>query len=245
MGFYKNRDRTMMAGRLSMAVLFAMVSGAAATAQPTLDFNRDVRPILSDNCFQCHGPDANQRKAYLALHIAESAYASGAVVPEKPGESELVARIRTTDPVDQMPPPENELLPDRGGESDARTVDRRGRGVILPHWAFIPVPDTPAPELDSNWVRNPIDAFVLQRLRAEGIGPAPEADRETLLRRVTLDLTGLPPTIPEIDAFMRDDTEGAYERVVDRLLGSTAHAERLAQDWLDAAPLCRHLRLPE
>jgi len=208
----------------------------------TIDFNYHVRPILSDRCFACHGPDANKREAGLRLDLEEQAKAEltespgkYAIVNGKPGRSMLFHRIVSDDPETQMPPPESNL---------ALTADEKAilirwieqGAVYKPHWAFI-LPEKPAPPAadDSARVRNEIDAFVLSRLEREGLTPAPEASRETLIRRVTFDLTGLPPTIEEIDAFLADDAPGAYERVADRLLASPAYGEQMASAWLDVA----------
>jgi mono/diheme cytochrome c family protein len=216
------------------------VLGPAAAAEPPVDFNRQVLPILSDNCFACHGPDAKTRKARLRLDTREGAFAelrSGdrAVVPGKPDESALVERITAADDHLVMPPPES------GKALKKEEVELLRRWIAegaewKPHWAFVPParPDLPAVK-GASWVRNPIDRFVLARLEREGLTPAPEADRVTLIRRVTLDLTGLPPTPAEVDAFLADTSPDAYEKVVDRLLASPRYGEHRARYWLDAA----------
>ena len=219
---------------IAVALFAAAVQGFA---QEPPRFNRDVRPILSDTCYACHGPDANTRKAGLRLDTAEGALAEGAVVPGDAAASELVRRIISTDPDERMPPPESEL------SLTAEQIDTLTRWVAAgaayePHWSLVPpaasVP--PATVADpGGWVRDPIDTFVLQRLETEGLTPSPEADRETLLRRVSLDLTGLPPTIEEMDAFLADTAPDAYEKAVDRLLASPAYGERMAVDWMDVA----------
>lgn len=209
---------------------------------PPVDFARDVRPILSDNCFACHGPDENARKAGLRLDLQEGALGqlgSGgvAVVAGDPDESELIFRVETDDPEAKMPPPGSgkELSPDQ--------IDLLRRWVEqgapwTAHWAFVPPrkPELPAVSQRS-WPRNPIDWFILARLEAEGLRPSPEADRATLIRRVALDLTGLPPTAEEVEAFLDDSSpEGrAYEELVDRLLASPRFGEHMARFWLDAA----------
>jgi hypothetical protein len=194
-----------------------------------LDFNRDVRPLLADNCFSCHGRDANQRKAGLRLDVREEALAKGAIVPGDAVASELVRRITAAAPEDLMPPPESKrsLAPEQT-ETLIRWIDEGAE--YLPHWAFIPLGEVAVPTNDAS-----IDAFVHRRLEQEGLEPAPGADKETLLRRVSLALTGLPPTLEEIDAFLADDSADAYEKVVDRLLASQAYGERMALDWLDVA----------
>lgn len=204
-----------------------------------IDFNRDVRPILSDHCFQCHGPDAANRKAELRLDIEAGAMADlgghRAIVPRDPKASELVRRITTADADERMPPADSarQLSP-----AQIVTLQRWiAEGARWQsHWSFVPPvrPNRPAVR-NAQWPHNAIDAFVLARLEAEGLAPAPEADKPTLLRRVTFDLTGLPPTPAEVDAFLADDSPGAYERAIDRLLASPRYGERMATRWLDAA----------
>lgn len=196
-------------------------------------FNRDVRPILSENCFECHGPDAAKRKADLRLDagvLGQALIAAG-----KLGESELFQRITHADPEERMPPA------DFGRALTAAEVETLRRWIEQgaqweKHWAFI-APKRPAvlAAHDSDWPRGTIDQFVLAKLHATGLQPSPEADRETLLRRVTFDLTGLPPSPAEIDAFLADASPRAYEVVVDRLLASPRYGERMAIDWLDAS----------
>ena len=203
-------------------------------AADEIDFSRDIRPILSDKCFFCHGPDEKKREADLRLDTREGALG---VLKTEPGKtSELLRRIGSTDPDEMMPPPKSNR------KLSAEQIALIGRWAAAgaawgDHWAFRPlqmpaIPLTPAP---ATTVRNPIDAFVQTRLRAEGLAPAPEAPRETLIRRVTLDLTGLPPSPAEVDAFVADRDPAAYENLVDRLLKSPAFGERMAWDWLDAA----------
>lgn len=217
---------------------------AASAAPPRREravrFNRDVRPILSERCWVCHGPDGGRRKAGLRLDTREGAtatLASGkrAVVPGEPAGSELLHRVRAANEDERMPPAEHgeRLAPD-----EVRLLERWiAEGARWEaHWSFIP-PERPAPPAvrDERWPRDPLDRFVLARLEAEGLAPAPEASRAAWLRRVTYALTGLPPTIDELDAFEADGLAGAYERVVDRLLGSLRYAEHMARFWLDAA----------
>ncbi|RFC48474.1 MAG: Protein of unknown function DUF1553/DUF1549/Planctomycete cytochrome C [Verrucomicrobia bacterium] len=209
-----------------------------APAAGNLVFNRDVRPILSDACFQCHGPDEKNRKAGLRLDLAEPALRpakSGAtpITPGKPAESEVIARI-FLDPADSdlMPPHESGKVLSDEQKQILRTWIEQG-ATYQGHWAFLPPqrPDVPA----SPGASHPVDAFLLDRLEEEGLTMQPEADRATLLRRVSLDLTGLPPTLAEQDAFEKDLAPGAYERVVDRLLDSPHFGERMAIEWLDLA----------
>ncbi len=217
-------------------------AGAAQAAEPlpqTVEFNRDIRPILSDRCFNCHGPDRARRKADLRLDTEEGAFADAGethvLVPGRAAKSELFRRISAEDEAERMPPAKSgPRLSQREVDLFRRWIDQGARWQK--HWAFLP-PRRPANPRVKNpgWVRNPIDAFILRRLEREGLAPSPEADRTTLLRRVTLDLTGLPPTPAEVDAFLADRSPGAYEKVVERLLHSPRYGERLASRWLDAA----------
>ncbi|MCA9063286.1 MAG: PSD1 domain-containing protein [Planctomycetaceae bacterium] len=201
-----------------------------------IDFKRDIRPILSDKCFACHGPDAAHREADLRLDDRESAIASS-IVPGEPDESELLVRVTSADADQVMPPPATRKRLTQKEVTLLREWIKAG-AEYEPHWAFIPVAkQVPLPPTDAaaHWARNGIDAFVLQRLQAEHLTPAAAATREQWLRRVTFDLTGLPPTLEEIDAFITDESAQAFEAVVDRLLQTPACAERFAADWLDAA----------
>ncbi len=204
-----------------------------------VEFNRDIRPILSDACYTCHGPAKSTRKAGLRLDTEEGMFSDlgdGRVVsPGKPDQSELWRRISAAEPSKRMPPPKS------GRKLSAHQVELIRRWIAQGarwqnHWAFIP-PQRPAPPAvkDAAWPRNAIDRFVFARLEKEGLRPSPEASPETLLRRVTLDLTGLPPTPAEIDAFLADRSPQAYEKVVDRLLASPRYGERMVLEWLDAA----------
>jgi len=215
------------------AIAIAMSDVSSAQSR-TIDFNRDIRPILSDNCFFCHGPD-KQRKG-LRLDVADVPVEKKAIVSGKPEESELVRRITSQDPEERMPLAESNRSLSQ--EQIATLTKWIAEGAPYEaHWAFQPVrmPELPAAQSAQDWVRQPIDAFVLARLQAEGLVPRPEADKARLLRRVTMDLTGLPPTREEIDAFLDDDSSGAYERVVDRLLASPRYGEHMAVGWLDLA----------
>jgi hypothetical protein len=207
-----------------------------------VEFNRDVRPILADTCFKCHGPDKAARKAELRLDVRDEAVAprqgEGHVVPIVPGDpkrSDVWRRISTTDKSDLMPPPDSHLaLSDKQKETLRKWIEQGAE--YQPHWAFLPVKDSSPPATKrGDWARNSIDAFVLARLESEGLEPAKEADRHTLIRRVTFDLTGLPPTPAEVEAFVNDASPNAYDNVVDRLLASPAYGERMTMDWLDEA----------
>jgi hypothetical protein len=196
-------------------------------------FNRDVRPVLSDTCFPCHGPDPGKRKAGLRLDTADGGRRT--VVPGKPAESELFRRITAADEKERMPPAKSgRRLTPAQVELLRRWIEQGA--AWQPHWAYLP-PQRPAlPAVkNTSWPRNPVDHFVLGRLEREGLAPSPEAAKPTLLRRVSLDLTGLPPTPAEVDTFLADTAPGDYERAVDRLLASPRYGERMALDWLDAA----------
>jgi hypothetical protein len=217
-------------------LLIAPVLAAAGESGP-VRFSRDVLPILSENCLLCHGPDAKARKADLRLDVKDSALRSKdpIIVPGKSVESELIHRIQSTDPDEIMPPPKSgRTLTQKQKETLKQWVDQGA--AWGKHWAFEPPTEAERPSVkNSAWVRNPIDAFVLARLEQEGLRPSPEADRATLIRRLGLDLTGLPPTLAEVDAFVSSQAPHAYEDLVDRLLASAHYGERMAMDWLDAA----------
>jgi len=213
-----------------------LVSSAAADRIP--DFNREIRPILSHNCFACHGPDEHDRRGGLRLDdrdaaVAELESGSRAIVPGHPEESELVARLHETDPDVVMPPPEsNHVLTAEQKQLLAAWI--AAGAPYAPHWAYVgPRRHGPPAVKDASWSVNWIDPFVLARLEAEGIAPAHDADPLTLMRRATFDLTGLPPSPAEVEEYLVDIRPDRYERLVDRLLGSPRHAERLAAWWLD------------
>ena len=204
-----------------------------------VDYNRDVRPILSQHCFKCHGPDEGQRQAKLRLDQRAGALAllSGgqrAVVPGKPEASTLVARVFSHGN-DIMPPAyANKPLSDK--EKDTLKQWIANGATYQPHWAFVPPHAAPIPRVkNTTWPRNPIDNFILARLEQQGLKPSPPADRYTLVRRVYLDLIGIPPTPEEADAFLKDTTSDAYEKLVDRLLASPHYGEKWARKWLDLA----------
>ncbi|MDG2291280.1 MAG: DUF1549 domain-containing protein, partial [Phycisphaerales bacterium] len=203
-----------------------------------IEFNRDVLPILTNNCFKCHGPDPNTRQAQLRLDSYEGIVAQrdggAAVVPGDPKASMLLARI-TASGDDRMPPVESNLeLTDREIEILTLWIERGASWET--HWAFQAPAQIELPEVtDTSWPRTGIDYFILDRLEDAGLSPSPPANRRTLIRRVSLDLNGLPPTQEEVEAFLNDDENGAYERVVDRLLASPRYGEHMARPWLDLA----------
>ena len=229
--------------RLWILILTAAFAGSVAAAPSgdggTVQFNRDVRPILAENCFACHGPDSGARKGKLRLDRADNAilaHDSGTpVVPGHPEQSEVIARITSDDPDDLMPPPKTGK---KLTAAQKQTLNRWiAQGAVWQkHWSLLPPvrPEMPAVQ-DAAWCRNDIDRLVLAKLEASGVHPSPAADPATLIRRLSLDLTGTPPTPAEVDAFVADPSELAYEKLVDRLLNSPHFGERLALQWLDAA----------
>ena len=217
------------------------VAAEMNTLVAPVDYTYDVKPILSDRCFACHGPDANHQKADLRLDMAEVAYKkeaeSGlkAIKPGKPGKSELVHRILSADPDIVMPTPESHLsLTAREKAILIRWVEEGAE--YKPHWAFTKVEKPAVPRVKNEaWVKNDIDRFILKKLEDKRIKPSAQASKTTLLRRVSLDLTGLPPTPEEVKAFLNDKSPNAYEKAVDRLLASPHYGEHMAVPWLDAA----------
>ncbi len=233
------RACVLAAWSFGLALAGAGTTTARATGQagaPPVSFNRDIRPILANNCFACHGPDEKTRETDFHFDTREGAFAEeGVIVPGDAPGSLLVKRITNPDPEKVMPPP------DSGHALNTRQIDLLRRWIAEgakwdTHWAFIPPvrPEAPAVEKD-DWPRNPIDSFILARLERERLKPSTEADKTTLLRRVTYDLTGLPPTPADVDAFLADRSPDAYERRVDALLASPRYGERMAVPWLDAA----------
>lgn len=204
-------------------------------------FNEHVRSILSDKCFHCHGPDEKTIKGKLQLHTFEKATGNlskkgkrFAIVPGNVQESTLWNRINTTDQDDIMPPPESHKTLNAYEKAVLKKWIEQG-AEYEDHWAFIPVKNAKVPETDSKWGKSPIDKFVLDRLEKAGLTPQKEANKESLIRRLTFDITGLPPTLAEIDAFIDDKSPNAYEKLVDRLLASSSYGEHMARYWLDAA----------
>ncbi|HEY3902060.1 MAG TPA: PSD1 and planctomycete cytochrome C domain-containing protein [Chthoniobacter sp.] len=223
---------------VQVILLHGITLRGAIPAQP--GFNRDIRPILSDKCFYCHGPDEKKREAKLRLDVAESAYAehdSGrAIVPGKPEDSELLNRILSHDKDDMMPPPKAKKPPVSAEQvATLRRWIEQGAKYEGP-WAFLPLNQAPPPVVrNQSWVRNPIDRYILARLESEDITPSPEADRATLIRRLYLDLLGLLPTPEQVAAFVADPAPDAYEKLVDRTLANPHYGERWGRHWLDQA----------
>ncbi|MFK7788682.1 MAG: DUF1549 domain-containing protein, partial [Phycisphaeraceae bacterium] len=205
----------------------------------TVSYNRDIRPILSDKCFACHGFDVNTREAGLRLDVRDAAlteYDTGVpIVPGDPDNSTIINRVESDKPNRVMPPPSTHKTVSPDEIKLLRQWIKEG-AEYEPHWAFIPPVMPELPEVsDEAWVRNNIDRFVLAKLDTKGLKPSPEAEKRTLIRRVYLDLIGLPPTPEQVEAFVKDKSPKAYEKVVDELLASEHHGERMALPWLDAA----------
>jgi hypothetical protein len=203
---------------------------------PSIDFDRQVRPILSDNCFTCHGPDDKHRMANLHFDTKDGAFGKpGVIVPGDSAHSKMYLKISNPNEALRMPPPySGRKLTPAQIETIKNWIDSGAKWET--HWAFVPPkrPDVPAIKEES-WARTPIDHFVMAKLEKEGLHPSPEADKTTLLRRVSFDLTGLPPTPAELNAFLADNSPRAYEKVVDRLLASAHYGERMTMQWLDFA----------
>ena len=219
----------------AMVLAAATVSAAdKPPAKSRVDFSRSIRPLLANKCLKCHGPGRKQQAGDLRLDLAKSAIGT-AIVPGKPQESEVIRRITSQDPDKKMPPPESKL------DLTAAEIELLKRWVsegadYTVHWSFAtPVRPTVPKVSREDWILNTIDRFVLARIDSAGLKPSPAAGRAALIRRLTLDLTGLPPTGAEIDRFLADTTPQAYERLVDRLLSSQHYGERMAQTWLDLA----------
>ena len=215
---------------------------AQETAMPdVIDYNYHIRPIFSDRCFKCHGPDANKRKAGLRLDTPEGAYAAfkdnpsmHAIVPGHPESSDAFQRLITKDTSLLMPTPSSHLTVSQH-EIDLIEKWIKQGAVYKPHWAFIKPVKAALPDADEDWVRNPIDYFVFAKMAEKSLKPSPEASKEQLLKRVCLDLTGLPPTLEMQDRFMKDDSPKAYEKIVNELLGSKHYGEKMSIQWLDLA----------
>ncbi len=207
----------------------------AEDSDGVVDFSKQIRPILAAHCWTCHGPDEKSRTADLRLDVRENAIASAAIVPNDPSASKLVERILSDDPESQMPPPKSKKSLSNAQKDLLQKWIQQGAGYSK-HWAFIAPEIPPLPTMHgSRWASYAIDHLVGKRLEQENLKPSPKADRSTLLRRVSLDLTGLPPTVDELKKFLSDPSDDAYEHAVDRLLGSKSYAEKMTMEWLDLA----------
>ncbi|MCH2059882.1 MAG: DUF1553 domain-containing protein [Verrucomicrobiales bacterium] len=221
------------------SLFFSLTFAAGSVSGAEIDFNRDIRPILSSNCFICHGPDAADRKADLRLDTREGAVRLNdgvrAINPDKLADSEFLHRILSDDEDEVMPPPESHKVLSAEQKSLLRQWVLSG-AEYRDHWAFVPPAKDNVPNTENKGrVHNPIDSFILDRLVKSGLKQSGEADRRTLIRRVTYDLTGLPPSPGDVEAFVNDQSPQAYEKVVDRLLGMERYGERMALAWMDAA----------
>ena len=225
-------------GWIAVAAIVSAATSGPLHADDKIVFDRDIRPILSDNCFACHGPDAKTVKADLRIDLRDNATkltdGAAAIVPGKPDKSAMIERIFATDE-SVMPPPEtNKKLTAKQKDLIKRWIAQGAE--YTGHWSFSAAKRPQLPKVkDSKWSRNAIDRFILARLEAKGLTPSKEASRETLIRRVSLDLRGLPPTLKEIDQFLNDKSANAYEAMVDRMLGSRHYGEKMARIWMDLA----------
>ncbi len=220
--------------RAVVLIAWAILVGEAQ-ADEAPQYNRDIRPILAENCFRCHGPDSAARKAELRLDQREAAIKANAFKPGKPEESELVRRVFSGDAEEVMPPPAAHKQITIGQKELLKQWIAAG-AEYQPHWSLIVPQRAELPVVKNEaWVRMPIDRFVLAKLEALGLSPAPDADRRIFARRVSLDLTGLPPQPAEVEQFVRDPASDAYEKFVDRLLALPAWGEHRARYWLDLA----------
>ena len=226
--------------RKRLFIVFVWLSMNSSAVGVEIEFTRDIRPLLSETCFPCHGPDAENRKSGLRLDVREDALMGGdsgaaAIVPGNLELSELYTRITAEDPSERMPP-ENFERKLSAEEIETIRLWLMSGAKQTAHWAFQPITSPVVPTVnDSSWPRNPVDHFVLAKLEAQNLVPSPEADRDVLLRRLALDLTALPVSIEQADNFVANDSPDAYEQLVDRLLASPRFGERMALDWLDAA----------
>lgn len=237
---FRDTPRIALSRRELLACICCVLGAAlpARAAEP-LDFNKQILPILANHCFTCHGPDEEERKAELRLDTAAGAMAdlggTRAIVPGKPEASELLRRITTTEPGELMPPRKS------GKPLNPQQIELLRRWIAegahyAQHWSHVPPARPTVPQVQwKTWPRNPVDAFLLERMQREGLNPTGEADRNTLIRRLALDLTGLPPTLEEVQAFLKDTRPDAYERLVDHYLASPRYGEHWARGWLDLA----------
>lgn len=218
--------------QLKFLIFLALLGSISAESK--ISFNDQILPILSDKCYHCHGPDEKKREADLRLDTFEGAVKGKALVPGRPDKSEMIARIHTDDEDDIMPPEDSSLKLSAKEKALLSQWIKEG-AVYEKHWLFTPVKKANPPAVQDKWPQNPIDNFVLARLQNEGLSPSKEADKHTLIRRLSLDLTGMPPTPQEIENFINDKSPQAYEKAVDRLLKSDQYAEHMTAWWLDGA----------
>jgi hypothetical protein len=243
--YMKKKQLLIVAALATGVVMLECCNGKPAEQKmpDEVSYNFHIRPLLSDKCFKCHGPDTTKLEAKLRLDLANSAYApltetkgAFAIVPFKPEQSELLKRIRSTDSTVMMPPPDAHL-----GMLTAQEVKLFEKWIAQgaayePHWAFVKPKKAPLPKVDqTKWPRNPIDHFVLNAMESQHLKPNPEADAEQLLKRLSYDLTGLPPTVEQMEAFASDHSEKAYEKWIDQWLESPHYGEKMALQWLDLA----------
>jgi hypothetical protein len=220
---------------IACCVIAVLSSAGIAASDDRLQYNRDIRPILVDKCFACHGADSAARQADLRLDQRDIAVERSAIAPGDPKSSELIRRILSSDPDEVMPPPATKKTLSSKEKAALQQWIAQG-AEYQPHWSFIPPERPQLPTVkNEQWVRNPIDRFILAQLEAHGLQPAPEADRRTLARRASLDLTGLPPKPDDVEKFVRDPAPNAYEKYIDGLLQSVHWGEHRGRYWLDAA----------
>lgn len=221
-----------------IAPVFFLSAAAQSRAEETpVSFSRDIRHLIADKCFACHGPDSTRSDVSLRLDLRDAVFKQddtghAAIVPKQPDRSEVIRRIFSDDPAERMPPPDSK----KQLSVEQRFLIKRwiAEGATFEdHWAFVPPRRPPVPAMTSSWPRNEIDRFVLAKLDQMHMAPSPEANRHALIRRVSLDVRGLPPTLDEIDAFVNDNSSAAYERMVDRMLASPHYGEKMARLWLD------------
>jgi len=225
---------------LASAFLFFSTKNSAGEKMPAqVDFNIHIRPILSDRCFKCHGPDANKRQAKLRLDIADSAYAilkedpgMHAIIPGSPNESQVYLRISSNDTSELMPPPSSNLVLNKYEIELIRKWIKQG-AEYKQHWSLIAPQPQKIPETNNSWVKNEIDKFILEKLESKNLSPSEEADKERLLKRLCFDLTGLPPTLEMQERFLKDNSENSYEKIVDELMVNPHYGEKMAIPWLD------------
>jgi len=229
------RVRVSNAINWSVAAVLALSSAGQALAEDKLEYNRDIRPILADNCFACHGPDSAARKGDLRLDKRDAAIDKKAITTGAPGLSEMIRRIETADADEVMPPPATKKTLTAEQKATLKKWIAQG-AEYQAHWSFLPPSRATVPQVKNKaWVRNPIDAFVLAKLESMGLSPAPEADRRTLARRLSLDLIGLPPAPELVEKFVADKAPNAYENLVDTLLSSKHWGEHRGRYWLDVS----------